>query len=519
MDFKSTQSGCFFKPIIKCKLGISFEVKMQKLRTIILSRYFWLAAAILLIISRLGTWLFPFDSDHWIFYYIGSKWVEGSTLYVDMWDHKGPIIYAYNGLLHILFGGNLILHRVFFTLVAIFGIWLFYKTSKLLYDLLNLKNKELTARATTLLYIFVSSLSQFTNSGNNNENLGILFLIATLYFYLQHKKDPAKQSKLFISGIFAGFVFMLKANFALLLLPLFVDLIYVNRKNIFKIISQLSFFAFGILAQLLFWSLFLYCTFKQFFIATFEFNSKYIKALGWDTSIPGFLQFIGILILLILFFAPFFIKALNRFKKPDKKIDYLLPLVALCSMLFIILAGTFYSHYFLITIPYLCLIAGATSYEVFNKKRRLKLLAFGIVAILMILISFKLGVYNTFAGSAALDAKKQTAAANYITDHTANSDRIFANVYGATFYRLTGRDSGSRYISASHPLIDYKYHFGYDFNTKFIFDMEDSKAKYVVMSSDKNDIYRIQNPVLMRYILHNYHLETTISGYDIFRRN
>jgi len=49
--------------------------------------------------------------------------------------------------------------------------------------------------------------------------------------------------------------------------------------------------------------------------------------------------------------------------------------------------------------------------------------------------------------------------------------------------------------------------------------MEQAQTKYVVMSADKNDLYRTQNPVLMRYFLHNYHLETRVQGYEIYRRN
>jgi hypothetical protein len=314
---------------------------------------------------------------------------------------------------------------------------------------------------------------------------------------------------------------LFKANFAILLLPLAIDIIYLHRKNFFKIITNLALFAFGVLLQLLVWAWYFKSigTFKQFFIAAFEFNSKYIKALGWDTSIPGFLQFFAIITLLILFFAPFLIRALRKFTKVDANLGYLVPLLAASSMLFIVLAGTFYPHYFLITIPYLCLITGATAHEVFVKRRLLKLTFLTIVAVFLLLISYKLGVYNSLFGSAAQDLKDQTAVANYVTDHTDHQDKIFANIYGATFYRLAERDSGSRFISASHPLIDYKYKFGYNFNVKFIFDMEDSGAKYVVMSTNKDDIYRTENPVLMRYILHNYHLENVVNSYDIYRRN
>jgi hypothetical protein len=181
-------------------------------------------------------------------------------------------------------------------------------------------------------------------------------------------------------------------------------------------------------------------------------------------------------------------------------------------------AGTFYSHYFLIAIPYLCLVFGATAPAVFRKHRTIKIAILSTILLLLLLISFK-QLYNNFYGSASVELKNQRAAAQYIQSHTSTNDKIFANLYGATFYQLANRDSGSRFISASHPLIDYKYKFGYDFNKTFILDMEYSEAKYVVINSDKNDIYRLQNPVLIRYFNNNYHLETTKAGYDIYKRN
>jgi hypothetical protein len=494
---------------------------MQNIRKIILGRWFWLIALAVFFISRVSTFLFPFDSDHWIFYYIGRRWIDGATLYIDMWDHKSPLIYGYNGLLHAVFGGNIYLHRIVFTIVALIGLWLFYKTAQKLLYLFKIPNREFVVRVSTLLFAFLANLSQFTNSGNNNENLGLVFILAALYCYLIYRQNTKKyELQLLLSGIAAGFVFILKANFAVLLLPMLIDLIIINRKNIFRLISSIAIFAFGTLLHLLIWALYFkhVGTFKQFFIATFEFNSKYIKALGWDIHAPDIKVFIGILVVLLLFFLPFLLRALADFKRPDSN-KLLVPMFAASTLFFMVLAGTFYSHYFLIIIPYLCLIFAATASKVFKRHRALKMVVPLIIIIFMFMISLKLGVYNSFYGSAAQELKNEKLAAQYIKDHTNANDKIFANLYGATFYRLSNRDSGSRYISASHPLIDYKYKFGYDFNRTFIFDMEDSEAKYVVMLSDKNDIYRVQNPVLMRYFARNYHLEKIISGYDIYRRN
>lgn len=494
---------------------------MQKLRAVILGHYFWLVALSVFCISRIATWVFPFDSDHWIFYYVGKHWFNGETLYIDMWDHKSPLIYAYNGILDLLFGSNIVWHRITFTIIALLGLWLFYKTAKLLYQNLKLPNPEWTARITTLLFAFFANLSEFTNSGNNNENLGLVFLLATVYFYLLYRqKPPQKQIMLLVSGIFAGFVFLLKANFAIFLLPIVIDLILLHKKNIYKVISGLAIFAFGTLLHLLIWAFYFVHvgTFKEFLHATFSFNSKYIEALGYDLSAPGILIFIGTLALLLIFFAPFLIKALKSFNSKASDYKLLISLFALSTLLFMFVAGTFYSHYFLITILYLCLIAGATAKDVFKHRKTFKITAFTLIATLLFMVSLK-QFYNAFGGSVLQEASQQQAAANYINQNTSFDDKFFAYIYGATFYELAKRDSGSRYISASHPLIDYKYDFGYDFNRNFIYDMEWPQTKYVVMSSNVSDIYRTENPVLMRYFDRNYHLETQIEGYDILKRN
>lgn len=487
---------------------------------------FWLLCGLVLIVSRMATWFFPFDSDHWIFYYVGRRWAEGASLYVDMWDHKSPLIFGFNAVLYKIFGGNLIAHRLVFTLIAIITIWVFYKTAKLLLTQINTKNEAINAKISTLFFIFFANISQFTNSGNNNENLAMLPLLGALYFYLKYRqKDKQKWYLLLVSGLAAGITFTLKANFAILILPIVIDLFYLHRKNIFKAVYSLAIFGFATVAQLGLWALYFkhLGTFNNFWIATFEFNSKYIKALGWDFGAPGIMIFLLVLVLLLAFFAPFLFVAISKTRQILRTKNYnfelIVPLMAMSVLTFVIMAGTFYSHYFLITMPYLCLVLGATLHYVIKFKYS-KILAFiglGIIA-LMLIISYK-QMYNNFRGSAASEIANQRLVADYIKAHTNNNDKIFANVYGATFYKLTDKNSGTRFISASHLLIDYKHGFGYDFNGTAIKDLENSKPKYIIISADPDDLYIKKNPVMTKYIKDNYTFEATVAGYQILARN
>ena len=109
-----------------------------------------------------------------------------------------------------------------------------------------------------------------------------------------------------------------------------------------------------------------------------------------------------------------------------------------------------------------------------------------------------------------------TTAADYVRAHTSKTDKVIFYGYGATFYRLAGRDSGSRYISASHPLIDEREGFGYDFTGKYIGDLAVSKPKYVIIDQSTIDIYS-QNTKITDYFSRRYELESTLPGYEIWK--
>lgn len=485
-----------------------------------MGRYFWLIAGLTFVVSRVATWAFPFDSDHWIFFYVGKHWALGQTLYIDMWDHKAPLIFGYNALLYKLFGDNIVLHRITFTVVALAAIYAFYKTAQLLYKTLKIGNAEWVARLSTLLFAFLANLSEFTNSGNNNENLGILVLLLSLWTYLLYRRNPQKSKGLLLaSGAFAGMLFFLKGNFALLLVPILFDVYVLHRKHWAKIISAYAIFAITPALMALMWAQYFVSqgSFKEYIIASFSFNSKYIRALGWDLHSPGLIVFLGILFLLFAFFAQFLVRAIKEFWQPPRELPFFVPIMAVSVILFMLLLGTFYPHYYLIAMPYLCLVFGTTTTATFKKKKLPKVLILSTILVLLYIISLK-QLYNSFSGSVQVEAKNQQAAASYITKHTAPSEKFFAYVYGATMYQYANRDSGSRFISASHPLIDYKYDFGYNFNTRFITDMESNETKYVIISSDPNDLYRTQNPVLMNYFNKNYAYETSVGGFDILKR-
>ena len=158
------------------------------------------------VICRLATWTYPFDSDHWIFFYVGKNWFHGGSLYLTAWDHKPPIIFLINGLMSITLGDNLVFHRIFFTLIAILGVYLFYRLAKLVMPLLLPRVGDGSWKVATLIYVFWSSLQQFTSSGNNNENFGLIFYLSMLLAYFSYRRDR-KWWQLLLAGAFFSVLF------------------------------------------------------------------------------------------------------------------------------------------------------------------------------------------------------------------------------------------------------------------------------------------------------------------------
>lgn len=460
-------------------------------------------------LARLATWLFPVDSDHWIFYYVGKHWFDGGALYLTAWDHKAPLIFAFNGLMSDALGNNLVLHRIFLTVLSVSSVFLFYITTKALFRHIESRSVEINARVATLVFAFWSNLSQFTNSGNTTESYGVIFLLLAVYFYHRYR-EKLHWKWLLYSGVAVSLLIYLKINFAILLLPLIIDFIRLNYKNHRIFIFSGFIWVIPTIIQTVYW----YWYFSTLgllpdaVVAGLTFNSKYLRA-GWAGNLSGQLLFIAILAIAGLFFVSF-VKAGLGIRNYKSK-SYLIFLITATSLLFSIILGTFYNHYYLIVIPYLSMLAGLYWRKIINSKLVLIACFIGLVGSYG--VSTK-QLYNSFFGSVRLEYSQMKNAAEYVKSNSSKDDKIIYHGYGATFYHLSDRDSGSRFISASHPLIDERENFGYNLTGKHIGDMAMNKPKYVVVNLSTKDLYN-QNSRVKKYFENHYKLEKTLPGYEI----
>lgn len=482
--------------------------------------YFWGVVVLVYIVSRIATWGYPFDSDHWIFYYVGKIWAQGGTMYVAAWDHKPPLIFVFNGLMYLMFGGNLVLHRIWLTLLSLADIILFWQLLKRILPDLKVKYADTAAKVGLLFYVFWRNLSQFTSSGNNTENYGLIFLLGMFLSYLSFRKEP-KWWKMLISGTCFSILFFLKGNFLLFGVPIGILLLIDNWKSIRKFFGYGIIFVTPLILQSGFWVIYFAQknALADFFVASFLFSSKY-AASEWKGNVSNNIVLLGTL---AVFLAPLIIFALlyiRDFKKNKTNGTYLFFGMSLIAGLGLTLGlGSFYPYYFEIAMPVFIVIF---VYALFNLqgfpvwKRWMIYTVLGISMFLSYGISMK-QLYNTFAGSVKAEATEYQQIAAYIDANTVPTDKVFDYDYGATFYRLANRDSGSRFVSASVLLLEYRDHYGYNFDQKFIDDMEKSQAKYVVVYRDQDNIY-YQNKPIVEYLDSHYSLDKTFIKFEVLKR-
>jgi len=143
--------------------------------------------------------------DGGIFLLMGRNLAEGGTLYKDLFDHKGSVIFFLNALPQLFVKGTVgvwILEIIFMAM----SLCLLYKTA---YKLL----KNPSAILPPLLYLIISGL--LFNGGNYTEEYSNLFSIIALYIFvtwMESRETKISQNQGVILGISLAIVFFTRPN-------------------------------------------------------------------------------------------------------------------------------------------------------------------------------------------------------------------------------------------------------------------------------------------------------------------
>lgn len=161
-----------------------------------------------LMICSKNSFLYPFNDwvDGNCFFTVGKSMMNGKILYVDIFDQKGPLLFLYYGIASLISYRTFI--GVFLLELVSFSIFLYYA-----YRFLRLYLKQETSLlALPVISFLIFTLPAFTHGGSVEE-FALPMMMYSLYAFvefLKSEKEIPEKRMIFINGIIAGMIAMMK---------------------------------------------------------------------------------------------------------------------------------------------------------------------------------------------------------------------------------------------------------------------------------------------------------------------
>ena len=175
--------------------------------------------------------------DSCVFKQMGLAILQGKTPYVDLFDHKGPILYLVNAL-GLWIGGRWGL----FSLCVLNFTFVLYYWKKIACLYVSDVASIFVILLTIAMYITIM------DEGNLTEDWSLLPLSYSLYLSLWMQKDGHIPSKMesYLIGVSAGVILFIRANNVAVLLCAFVLILYLLlRKKTYRGLINVLVCAFG----------------------------------------------------------------------------------------------------------------------------------------------------------------------------------------------------------------------------------------------------------------------------------
>lgn len=491
--------------------------------TILIAVFFVLSSNLPLDINDVGR-------DSGVFIYVGEQVLNGKTPYLDVWDHKGPLLYYINafGLLlgdHTLYG----LWIIQFAFIALSALVSFY--------LLRLSFGKIPAIIGTFFWLI--NLPNIIQGGNLTEEYALPFqFLAILFFLLSEKRDSVKY--MLWAGIFIGLCAALKPNIIGIAIS---AAIYFASKGIItkeyhRPLKSITCMVIGAILPLLIYSLLfmlkgaMYDFFDQYLYYNLIYSTTPMH-LKLESIRSGFNLINGSNFVIGGWVLTVMIIGLYGYKKSICTLIKEYPLIIFSGILFpldLVLAsgsGRSYGHYYMTWLPVFSLLFAILVWFILqliqpeHKKisadDRMNKIQFLLIAILLPLL-----LYSCMATS--IDASSNRYHQNhndlevisYIKENGHVSDKVLFWGAEAKFNVMLNRDTPSKYVYqypffmrgyAKQPMID-----------EFIYNLKSDPPEYIIDTSSTNSaIIPINQSKRMEWPLLQSRSASDIDFSDYFR--
>ena len=229
-------------------------------------------SAIILIFTSCNSPLYPhnFSPDINAYFTIGRGWLEGKIPYKDLFDQKGPILYIIYmfaaAISNKSFVGIYILEVINMTIVL-------YYANKIITLFVDKKNSLFVL---PILATLICTSFAFASGATAEEFTLSLFMISIYYLIKYFKEERITYKQLFLNGLIAGIILMIKFNIAFFwagfIICIFIDLIL--KKNIKEAFKSSLFYFLGMIIPFAIFNIYFLAVgaIKDFYEAYFYFN-------------------------------------------------------------------------------------------------------------------------------------------------------------------------------------------------------------------------------------------------------
>ncbi len=280
-------------------------------------------------------------TDSSVFRFFGMMMSKGYTPYLDLFDHKGPIIYLIN-FLGVIINKN-------------YGIWLIeivflFFSFYFIYKISKLKNNSFCSLAVVLLSIV--NLFNYFEGGNLVEEYAILFIMVSLYIFIDYfLNNKINNIRIIICGACFACVCLLRINMipCWIVFCIAVLIKCIMNKEFKQLFNYILNFVIGILiivVPIFIWliSKGAFTSFIQdYFMFNISYSSTHTNVEKWNV----FFNFTNNIVMIISIFVNIY-AIINE----NKKTIYVSNLCfIILSLIMVSLSGINFNHYGMILIP------------------------------------------------------------------------------------------------------------------------------------------------------------------------
>lgn len=478
----------------------------------------------------------PPNTDSGVFLYIGGQILKGNLPYVDVWDHKGPLIYYLDAF------GLWVGHG------STWGIWLFEIALLtfaffMIFEIIYRFGGVLSAVVGSLIgYHFLNKLVL----GNLTEEY--YFFFACLALFLYFTKTDNKDIYFAAIGAVSACGFLLRPNnigvpVAIMLSMLIVEM----RQGRFTfLVRRFLLFLAGLFCVILIFGVYFWLNnaladlIDQVFIFNIAYSRFYrsINITAWPQD--PLLLWMSVIGYLIVFCVSIFTPLA---KLVDERIAVLLMIGFPLEVVLISISGRGFDHYFINLQPYLILITSfvlALLVRAFSLSKN-STLDFALSFVLVLLFLFPsyrslceyFDIADALINHRADGIEKIPLVDRYIKENTLVDDKVLVWGHGGSINFLSRRDTPAQYLYQTGALFTPGYTTR-KMSESFLNDLWSNPPALVVVSyndltspflSVSNNTYKDYLPPMYNEISSffqvNYHLEAELQSINkkIYRLN